>query len=231
MAIRPDRGQSRATHVREMPEPDPEHATLRALGVGDPGRPLGVAVAGEPRTSVVVQSAAREWLLGHDFDRRWSRGKSSSATGWPTPIIPVATCLASPGRPAESTGASLLRFTFTGESFLSLGDLLARRGRDEQVLGWYHTHLFAATRTRAVQGRRPAAHVSFRRPWQEPALVNLGFRAGSCAGTGRQPRPAGDDRAPYWLAAPGRAGRRTGRRADGGAVSAGRAVLSPGSGR
>ncbi len=76
--------------------------------------------------------------------------------------------------PAERTGASLMHFTFTGESFLRVSELLTRRGSGGQLVGWYHTHLFAATDDFGLSSIDIELHKStFRQPWQVAALVNL----------------------------------------------------------
>jgi proteasome lid subunit RPN8/RPN11 len=76
--------------------------------------------------------------------------------------------------PAERTGASMLNFTFTGESFLRVGEQLAARGAGETLLGWYHTHLFMATSRSGLSSVDVELHRStFRRPWQVAALVNI----------------------------------------------------------
>lgn len=76
--------------------------------------------------------------------------------------------------PAKHTGASLLHFTFTGDSFRDLKQSLAQRGGDERLLGWYHTHLFAATTNFGLSSIDVGLHVStFRQPWQVAGLVNL----------------------------------------------------------
>lgn len=103
--------------------------------------------------------------------------------------------------PAQSTGASLLRFTFTGESFLRLGDLLASRGRGEIILGWYHTHLFAATPSFGLSTIDVRLHTStFRRAWQVAALINLDEDHRVL----RFYRSDGDHlaEAPFWVAGP-----------------------------
>ena len=208
MAIRPERGQGRASHVREMPEPHPESATLGSLGVADSERRLGIAIKEEPRTGVVVQHAAWSWLLTHEFSPEVEEGgfvighRFADADHPGRNLLDVTAVV-----PAESTGASLLRFTFTGESFLRLGDLLARRGRKEQILGWYHTHLFAATRDFGLSTEDVRLHTStFRRPWQVAALINLTFDSRILRWYGSWPAPGeGMAEIPYWLsdASPG----------------------------
>jgi hypothetical protein len=76
--------------------------------------------------------------------------------------------------PAERTGASLLGFTFTGESFLRMGSRLASDGGDDQLVGWYHTHLFPATNALGLSSIDVELHTStFRAPWQVAGLLNL----------------------------------------------------------
>jgi proteasome lid subunit RPN8/RPN11 len=82
--------------------------------------------------------------------------------------------------PAERTGASLLSFTFTGDSFLRVGALLAAQASGEELVGWYHTHLFAVGQGLGLSSVDVQLHRStFRQPWQIAALVNIsaGHRA------------------------------------------------------
>jgi proteasome lid subunit RPN8/RPN11 len=76
--------------------------------------------------------------------------------------------------PAERTGASLLSFTFTGESFLRVAARLARLDGAHELVGWYHTHLFAAGHGMGLSSVDVQLHRStFQRPWQVAALLNL----------------------------------------------------------
>jgi proteasome lid subunit RPN8/RPN11 len=76
--------------------------------------------------------------------------------------------------PAERTGASMINFTFTGESFLRVSQQLEKRDQGEKLLGWYHTHLFAATSRLGLSSVDVELHRStFRRPWQVAGLVNI----------------------------------------------------------
>jgi hypothetical protein len=75
---------------------------------------------------------------------------------------------------AQRTGASMIGFTFTGESFLRVSEQLTARGDGEALLGWYHTHLFPATPESGLSSVDEELHRStFRRPWQVAALVNI----------------------------------------------------------
>jgi hypothetical protein len=100
---------------------------------------------------------------------------------------------------AERTGASMIGFTFTGESFLRVSEQLAGRGDGEALLGWYHTHLFPASPTSNLSSADEELHRStFRRPWQVAALVNI-------SGDGRALRfyhgieDGKMTRIPYWV--------------------------------
>lgn len=76
--------------------------------------------------------------------------------------------------PAERTGASLLSFTFTGESFLRVGARLAVQQSGDELIGWYHTHLFAAGHGFGLSSVDVQLHRSvFKRPWQIAALLNI----------------------------------------------------------
>jgi hypothetical protein len=78
--------------------------------------------------------------------------------------------------PAERTGASMINFTFTGESFLRVSEQLVARGKGELLLGWYHTHLFPATSQSGLSSVDVELHRStFRRPWQVAALINISY--------------------------------------------------------
>lgn len=75
---------------------------------------------------------------------------------------------------AERTGASLLRFTFTGDSFMRVSEAIMRRGRNEELVGWYHTHLFAATDEIGLSSIDVDLHAAtFQQPWQLAGLINF----------------------------------------------------------
>jgi hypothetical protein len=76
--------------------------------------------------------------------------------------------------PARQTGASLLHFTFTGDSFDHIKRLIERTYPGQQLLGWYHTHLFPATSNFGLSSIDHRLHLStFRLPWQVAGLVNV----------------------------------------------------------
>jgi len=161
-------------HLEDVDGPQPPETSLDELGVAAPAS--GPAAATEARVSVVVRHRVREefirttafsaeieeggFLLGNVFRDRDRPGRLVTEV---TDVIP-----------AERTGASLLTFTFTGESFLRVGEHLANRGREERLLGWYHTHLFPAMGSLGLSSVDIDLHRStFRQPWQVAALVNI----------------------------------------------------------
>lgn len=76
--------------------------------------------------------------------------------------------------PAHQSGAGLAHFTFTGDSFLAAAKLIAERNRNELLVGWYHTHLFAADDKMGLSSIDVDMHLAtFQRPWQVAGLLNL----------------------------------------------------------
>lgn len=189
----------RAFRIEEIPEPDPPKATLAELGVNVPaeagaGVPLGV-VLGEPVHTALVRT---EQFSGEVEEGGFLIGQVYLDGNDPDGgrLVRVTAAV-----PAQRTGASLLHFTFTGESYLRIGEALAERGRGESLVGWYHTHLFAATERFGLSTTDVELHLStFRRPWQMAALVNIGRRDGERVL--RLYRRTEDDSltlAPYWV--------------------------------
>jgi hypothetical protein len=159
--------------LEEIAEPELRRATPADLGTGDLGSeatgfgwcPVRVAVASAvqrefistKRFSRLVEEGG--FLVGHVF-----RG-TGSEDGFIVKVTAVVT--------AERSGASRHDFTFTGESFLRIGEQLARSGK-ECLLGWYHTHLWPATDAIGLSSVDIELHRStFRLPWQVAALVNF----------------------------------------------------------
>jgi hypothetical protein len=156
-------------HLEEMREPEPLVATLADLGVA------ASASAGD-RDAVVLASGVHDGFVR-------STPFSSDVEEGGFLVGEVFRDAEHPGRhlirmvdalPAERTGASMLQFTFTGESFLRINDVIARRGPQFRLIGWYHTHLFPATDAIGLSSIDVELHSRmFRRPWQVAALVNL----------------------------------------------------------
>jgi hypothetical protein len=75
---------------------------------------------------------------------------------------------------AQHTGASFLHLTFTGDSFLEVKRTLRQSTKGERLLGWYHTHLFAATSELGLSSIDLNLHFNtFTFPWQLAGLINL----------------------------------------------------------
>jgi len=194
----------RGAHVEELPDPEPPVATLAGLHVADPGLPRGGPIddlESEP-VAVVLGEFTYRALATYDFSPDVEEGgfvighRHADGDHPGRDLLEVTAIV-----PAQSTGASLLRFTFTGESFLRLGDLLADRDQNEQILGWYHTHLFAATPAFGLSTVDVKLHTStFRRSWQVAMLLNLEEDSRVL----RFYRSDGDGlaEAPFWVAEP-----------------------------
>jgi hypothetical protein len=208
VGIRAAGGRRRPIHMEQIPDAEPAPRTLAALGVDGPRSPSGGPREADPRipVSVVMSPAAYSALTDRAFSKEVEEGGfligHRHADGeHPGRDLLEVTAVAD----AESTGASLLRFTFTGESFLQLANLLARRGAHEEILGWYHTHLFAATPTFGLSTVDVRLHSStFRRSWQVAALVNLGHegRTLRCFGSLGGSPDSGMIEVPYWAVGP-----------------------------
>jgi len=189
------RRRPRRFNVEEIPEPEPPVATLAELGV-DPGLPDPVDPVG-----VVIDLATFDGLTRHiRFSTEVEEGGFLVGKVYRAPHHPDGYLVKVTGAlPAERTGASMMHFTFTGESFLRMGDRLDASGDGEQLVGWYHTHLFPATERLGLSSIDVELHTStFRRPAQVAGLVNLdGDRR-----VLRFYRSTGSamDTAPYWVA-------------------------------
>jgi hypothetical protein len=80
--------------------------------------------------------------------------------------------------PVLPVTSSVTRFTFPPESFLDIAKVIRTRGQDEDLVGWYHTHLFGPELDMGtgigLSDLDIALHRSvFRRPGQVACLVNL----------------------------------------------------------
>jgi JAB N-terminal domain len=157
-------------HVEEVADPPPPPATLAGLGVpdgaDDPAAPI----------TVVLRPAAFDGLVpGAVFSDEVEEGGFLAGHVYRDAADPERRLLeVTAVITAERTGASLLQFTFTGESFLRISEQLRRRGLGERLVGWYHTHLFPASDALGLSSIDEELHRStFRRPWQVAGLVNL----------------------------------------------------------
>jgi proteasome lid subunit RPN8/RPN11 len=147
----------------------PPQATLADLGVE--------AAAGPPagRVGVVLRPHAFKHLTAGPFSSEVETGGFLAGYVFRDQDREGCHLLEVTGAiPAERTGASLLQFTFTGESFLRMSDQLVRRGQRERLVGWYHTHLFPASDALGLSSIDVELHHgTFRLPWQVAGLINL----------------------------------------------------------
>lgn len=164
------RRRARRFEVAEIPEPEPPVATLRDLGVDtdtvDPGTPLGVVVDLATFTGLTRDTP---------FSTEVEEGGFLAGTVYRTPGDPGSLLVdLTAAIPAERTGASMMHFTFTGESFLRIGRRLDTEDGALQLVGWYHTHLFPATDTLGLSSIDVELHTStFRKSAQIAGLVNI----------------------------------------------------------
>lgn len=181
MNVQIDTSRPRRVHVVPLPEPPPATVGLADLGVAPEdyaARPVATQAA--PTVGVVFSSrvhrALREaasfsteveeggFLAGRLFADRDRPGHD---------LVHITSVL-----PAERTGASLLQFTFTGESFLRANDEISRHGDGLRLVGWYHTHLFPATETLGLSSIDVELHTrTFLRRWHVAGLINLDGRS------------------------------------------------------
>jgi proteasome lid subunit RPN8/RPN11 len=168
--------------VEELPEPERPATTLAALGAvsgagGDAwdGKETDAPDVGPPVVIVAGEAIIDTFVRTYPFSDEVEEGGFLAGTvyrdaGRPGGYLVHVTAVL----PAERTGASMLNFTFTGESFLRVSQQLEKRGGGEELLGWYHTHLFGATSRLGLSSVDVELHRStFRRPWQVAALVNI----------------------------------------------------------
>ncbi|MFI5893094.1 JAB N-terminal domain-containing protein [Actinoplanes sp. NPDC051513] len=171
--VRLRRGRASRLNLEEVAEPEPPLARLADLGVPDPGedglRPEDdVAVVFAPEAGKALR---RELPLSEEIEEGgFLVGYVHRDADHPERcLVEVVHAL-----PAERTGASMLQFTFTGESFLRANDAVHRLGGDLQLVGWYHTHLFPATERLGLSSSDVELHSrTFRRRWQIAGLLNL----------------------------------------------------------
>ncbi len=164
------RRRSRLFNLEAIPDPEfPERAISEFAATA--------AAAGHVPGLQVVLSAplARSFTSARSFSAEVEEGgfiaghvfrDSEHAGGHIVQITAVI--------PAQRTGASMFHFTFTGDSFMRISEQIAVRGFGEQLLGWYHTHLFQASDGLGLSSVDVDLHRwTFRRPWQVAALVNI----------------------------------------------------------
>jgi len=169
MAVRTDRRRVPLFQLEEVSEPEPPEATLADFGADDDGEGPP-----DPVSVVISESLYRDFVQVTPFSLEveeggFLAGRAFRLEGHRAAFIVQVTAAIR----AERTGASMLNFTFTGESFLRVSERILARNRGEQLLGWYHTHLFSAGGMGLSSVDVDLHRSTFRRPWQVAALINL----------------------------------------------------------
>lgn len=161
-------------HLEEVAEPEPPVSTLSELGA-DMADGNGDASPHSPVSVVMSQPVRHAFLVTTPFSTKVEEGGFLAGYVFRDRdqldcfIVEITHVI-----PAERTGASMINFTFTGESFLRIGEKISALNTGERLLGWYHTHLFSATDALGLSSVDVDLHRStFRRPWQVAALINI----------------------------------------------------------
>lgn len=103
--------------------------------------------------------------------------------------------------PAHRSGAGAIHFTFTGDSFISVGQMIADRGQGEELVGWYHTHLRGVDVGMGLSATDVDLHrATFLQPWQVAALFNLSATGRTLRFYGRMADPDKLQEYPQWVA-------------------------------
>jgi hypothetical protein len=184
-------------HLEEVAEPEPPTSTLSDLGAevadsphdSSPESPVSVVMSQQVRHAFLVDTPFSTEVEEGGFLAGYVFRDGDRAGCF---IVEITDMI-----PAERTGASMINFTFTGESFLRIGEKISALNTGERLLGWYHTHLFGATDALGLSSVDVDLHRStFRRPWQVAALINITTTSRVL----RFYRIDGDTmaRAPYW---------------------------------
>jgi hypothetical protein len=156
--------------VEEVEEDDPPTATMAELGSGEDSHRADTRVGVVLRAEVFGAFTSSAPFSGEIEEGGFLLGNVYLDRAHPGRHLVEITATAQ----AERTGASLLHFTFTGESFLRVSEQIGRRNLSERLVGWYHTHLFPATDGFGLSSIDVSLHHgTFRQPWQIAVLVNL----------------------------------------------------------
>lgn len=76
--------------------------------------------------------------------------------------------------PAEQAFGNSLLLLFTGETWSRLNQRIDQEFPNQKLLGWYHTHLFAASDKFGLSELDQSLHKQFfTRPWQVALLLNI----------------------------------------------------------
>lgn len=169
---RESRGSSAPVRLRvKLVEEELQRASLASLGN------TVIWSEGTARVKVIASPVVLDALLRvESFSDRWEDGGfligsvyRDSEAGDDAYLVNIT---AAPR--AQATTSSLVHLTYTGDSFSEIKRLLRDEFRGQQLLGWYHSHLFAAQEEMGLSGPDVHLHFStFRQPWQIAGLINL----------------------------------------------------------
>lgn len=164
----------RRLRIRRLDEPPLPVTTLdqlRATPATAPAAPEAVS----PVQVVLSRALATELLSSRPFSRDLEEGgflvgqlyrDGDTADGYLVLVTGAPT--------AQHTGASLLHFTMTGDSFVEVKRSLQTGAPGQRLLGWFHTHLFPANEIMGLSSIDLRLHfTTFRQPWQVAGLINI----------------------------------------------------------
>lgn len=160
--------------IQQVDAPAPEGMDVAALGI-DPDAlgPVSVLVTKKVHDLMLDLLPLSERIEEGGF----LLGRIQSANGVPGTHVTHVTHVT----PAARAGASAVHFTFTPDSFTEVNQLLAERQLGEELVGWYHTHLFPVTADIGTDTGLSTIDIethfaTFRRVGQIAGLINLADR-------------------------------------------------------
>jgi hypothetical protein len=151
--------------VRRAAEPELPPFDLAQLGEGGPM----LTGTGVILTAQTYDLLTRDLVLSEIMEvGGFLAGRAMRAAGrTDTYLLVVETIL-----PAQHSGASGGLFTFTPDSFRDMNAQLDTM-EGQRLVGWYHTHLFGATKEMGLSRTDLGLHFrTFQQPWQVAGLIN-----------------------------------------------------------
>jgi hypothetical protein len=157
--------------VQQVQSPAPDGIDAASLGI-DPAALGPVNLLLSPEVHDLVLKLLP--LSGHLEEGGFLLGRIRPAKADPEQQITQVTYVT----PAASAGASAVHFTFTPDSFQEVNRVLGERDQDEELVGWYHTHLFSPSANKGSVSGLSSIDVdthqsTFRRAGQVAGLINL----------------------------------------------------------
>lgn len=149
-----------------------DYSRLRRQGTGEEGNGLILmhdvayrALHSEIELSTKVENGG--YLLGVPFRQPSSpEGEDEADFRWLLEVTDVV--------PAEAAWGKRGSLLFTGETWSRMTRLRDREHPDKKLVGWFHTHLFAASEDFGLSGLDQDLHRRFlTKAWQIAALINI----------------------------------------------------------